>query len=198
MRHRMLFITTLAATLLLAVLVESASARNFSTSSQAFRATFTNFEIEMPFGSTRCQLTLDGSFHARTLAKVTDALIGYIDRPTLGPCAAGSATVLAASLPWHVSYTSFIGTLPQITMIRTKILGMALRLSNTFVTCLGTSTAEAPVVATFFRSAFFRELTAIELTGEQATSCGVNWRHRSTSSSLTLPLSSRKITLTLI
>jgi len=200
MQLHKLSIATLGATLLLAALVESASARSFSTSSQRFRATFTSFEITGPAATVRCQLTFEGSFHARTFAKVAGSLLGYVDRSTLGTCAEGTATLLREALPWHIRYLSFANSLPLITSIRMNIVGLALRVREPFVTCLATSTAEAPITADFPRNIRFGRgnLTGVGLSGEPPTNCGFNWRIMGVSTNLTVPGTTTMITVTLI
>jgi hypothetical protein len=47
----------------------------------------------LPFFTTRCQVTLEGSLHTRTIAKVQGALIGYITTARLA-CSSGSLTIL--------------------------------------------------------------------------------------------------------
>lgn len=105
-----------AALVLLFALASAASARSYSSSSQTFRqtwsaVTFRSGEMEMG----RCALTLEGSFHSRTIAKVANSLIGYLNRQT-STCT--RATIMGETLPWHARYESFTGTLPNITLIK--------------------------------------------------------------------------------
>jgi hypothetical protein len=121
--------TTLAAVLLLAVSVASASANKLSISGQSFRMAWTSMQIsgeELEEERTTCGVTLEGSFHSRTVAKVAGALIGYITRATAGNCTVGEATMLTETLPWHVMYESFTGTLPAITSARFGITGLTM------------------------------------------------------------------------
>jgi hypothetical protein len=112
--------TALTATVLMGLAVHSATAGRLSTSNTRFRATWTalkfdGLEIESP---VICPLTLEGSFHSATIRKTRGALIGAITRAIVGgaepPCTGGRATILQESLPWHVTYQSFSGTLPRI------------------------------------------------------------------------------------
>src|SRR5438270_3751470 len=109
-----LLLAVVGATVLLGALVGTASAARLSNSSTTFRATWTSAEFSGGFGTPRCSLTLEGSLHSATIVKTRGSLVGYITRASVGPCVNGSATVLTATLPWHVQYDSFTGTLPSI------------------------------------------------------------------------------------
>ena len=54
-------------------------------------------------------------------------LIGYITAAQVANCIRGSATVLTASLPWHVRYVGFIGRLPSFEALITNFSGFASR-----------------------------------------------------------------------
>jgi hypothetical protein len=119
-----------AAAALMATAVGSASAGRLSLSSRTFRVTWTALEFAEPtFGvSIRCPVTFEGSFHSSTIAKVAGSLIGYITRAPLASSActggAGEGAALGnESLPWHIRYDGFAGTLPNITMVKLRILG---------------------------------------------------------------------------
>lgn len=146
MRASRLLLASVTAAVLLGALTTTAAARSISTSSQTWRAAFRELLFEGPFGSARCQITLEGSFHSRSIAKASGSLIGYITRAGQGPCTALTATVLTETLPWHMQYVSFSGTLPTITAINTNIIGWSVRYREAFgITCLGRSTAAKPV-----------------------------------------------------
>ncbi len=70
-------------------------------------------------------MTIEGSFHSATVAKVVGALIGYVTRASIasGGCTGGRATVGQEALPWHLSYSGFTGTLPSISRVRQAING---------------------------------------------------------------------------
>jgi hypothetical protein len=111
---------------IMALAATTAAARNFSVGNQTFRGTFNNFEFEAAAVRTTCRVTLEGSLHTRTIAKVAGSLIGYITRATFGQCSAGT-TVLTQTLPWHVSYESFSGRLPSITLLVLRMTGVSFR-----------------------------------------------------------------------
>src|SRR5689334_18146864 len=93
------------ATLLLTALTGTAAAGRLSSSSQTFRATFREVRYTGGFQPPTCALTLEGSFHARTIVKTITTLVGSITRASLGSCTQGSADVLVITLPWHLQYS---------------------------------------------------------------------------------------------
>src|ERR1044071_9962665 len=130
MRLCKLLLALITAAAILGALTATASARTFSTSSQTFRAHFIEFRFVSIVGETRCRLTLEGSFHSRTIAKVRERIIGYITTARLGACTSGTNSILQESLPWHVTYDSFFGTLPNINSIETYVIGFTFRYNN--------------------------------------------------------------------
>ncbi|HEV7771762.1 MAG TPA: hypothetical protein VGO48_00585 [Conexibacter sp.] len=109
----------LGVTLLMALAISSASAGKFSLSNQNIRITFRSLEFVVEgLGTDRCDVTLEGSFHSRTFTKTPELLIGYLTRASTAGC---TLTTAILSLPWHVRYTGFNGTLPDITSIIARI-----------------------------------------------------------------------------
>jgi len=121
--------TAIAAALALALCVGGAAARSLSTSAQQFRSTWRSLEFgnESPI---RCPVTMEGSFSARTIAKVTGSLIGALTRVSIKQEACTNGTVAAFNgseayngtttsntLPWHLTYEAFSGALPAITAV---------------------------------------------------------------------------------
>jgi len=141
----MLFAGVAAAVLVLGVSVGTASARRLELSSQTFRAVWNPlvFSNAAEGIELRCPVTLEGSFHSRTLAKVAESLVGYVTRAQIGEasCSGSRARVLTEFLPWHVRYESFAGTLPTITSVTTRIIGFAFLLEVFGVSCLYVSEA---------------------------------------------------------
>ncbi|MGN6189503.1 MAG: hypothetical protein ACTHOE_11425 [Conexibacter sp.] len=116
---------------LLAATVGAASARNFSFSSQTERIAFAELKFTGGEITVSCRLTLEGSFHSRTTAKIREALVGAVTAVTGGhPCNGGEAFAFNGvertpnTLPWHIQYDSFEGTLPS------SISGITLILSR--------------------------------------------------------------------
>lgn len=142
-------------TMLLGVLASSASAGRLSSTEQRIRAAWRTMNFRVGFGTIECEVTLDVTFHARTITKTTFALIGYITSATVRSCSRGGMTILTETLPWHVEYSGFVGTLPNILDIDTSVVGASLRLRESSVgaTCLARSSAAAPVALSLFREA---------------------------------------------
>src|SRR4029077_15272287 len=81
-----------------------------------------------------------------TIAKVAGQLTGFITTARLGPCASGTATILQETLPWHIQFVSFTGTLPNITAMTRSLVGGGFRVREIGgVTCLTRSTATNPM-----------------------------------------------------
>jgi len=125
-----LVLTAIGATLLMAFAVGTASAGRLSISNQNFRVTFSDLEFTAGELRNDCHVTLEGSLHSRTINKVLGSLIGYITRVQTGQCNLGT-TILTETLPWHISYEGFSGTLPEITLIIIRARG-----NFRVVTCL--------------------------------------------------------------
>jgi hypothetical protein len=196
-------LATAGATVLLSGLVSSASARELSLSNQSFRAAFSSVEAAGFGGIIRCQVTLEGSFHSRTLRKAAGTLIGYITRAISGPCSGGTTTILTSTLPWHVRYSGFVGALPEITSISSHVIGASFRVRESAgIACLVRTTATEPGVVTYHRNT----------TTHEITEAGINGRIRTGPECLTIPgtftsdsapvsllgTSSTRITVTLI
>jgi hypothetical protein len=110
--------------LLLAVTAGSASARSISSSNQNIRGTWRSLEFASSLVTVRCPLTLEGSFHTRTIAKVERSLIGAVMGAILKQesCTNGRSTPRSETLPWHLTYESFAGTLPNISNVNILIV----------------------------------------------------------------------------
>lgn len=148
MRTKLAF-AAVAAAALLAVGTASAAASLLSVDHRDFRIVWAEMTITMGVEAVRCRVTLEGTLHSSTIRKTNGALIGHITRAIpANPCAAGALTLLQESLPWHVTYESFNGTLPNPTAVAVRIIGMAMRVDPPGATpaCLGTTTAERPAV----------------------------------------------------
>src|SRR5215217_2901314 len=125
-----LILSALAASLLLGAMVSSASARSLSLSNQNIRATWQSLEFRSTV-TVRCQVTLEGSFHTRTIVKSPRALIGAVTKAQVNRagCTGGTGSTFNGteryngvtptnSLPWHITYEGFTGTLPTIGSVR--------------------------------------------------------------------------------
>ncbi len=147
-RHIRLLLTSLAATAILATAVSTATASRFSVSNQQFRAVWANLEFgnTAVAGTIRCPVTLEGSFHSRTIPKQQGLLVGYVTRALVSNpvCTGGRATVLSELLPWHLTYQSFTGTLPNITGVTLNLIraGFIVELGGN--SCLALTTTASP------------------------------------------------------
>jgi hypothetical protein len=144
-------LTALMAAILLASAVATASARSLSVSEQSFRATWASLEFAGGGATIRCRVTLEGSFHTRTIAKVERSLIGAISRATVAhPCTGGEGWAdngteteplgtAPNKLPFHVTYESFAGTLPNISTVNLLLsrVSFVIRATVLGLTCQG-------------------------------------------------------------
>jgi hypothetical protein len=192
MKRSRLFLALVGASLLLGMLVLTAAAGRLSSSSQTFRAIL-GIEITGGFGRVHCgSITLEGSLHTRSIAKVAETLMGSITGAV-----SNCATILTASLPWNVRYQSFSGTLPNITSINTTVLFPALRISLFGTVCLGQFEASRPLFVTFSREVG-GALTTAELNGSVFADCGAALTLSGRSSSFTVLGAVSRITVALI
>lgn len=149
MRHRTRFaVGMVAAGFLLLALVGHASANRLSLSNQNIRWSFVEYSSTNAGITISCELTLEGSFHSRTITKVRGALVGFINRASVRPgCRGewGDMRFLTETLPWHTRYVGFAGTLPNITSITLDVIGYSWSYPGLGMgPCLYRSTVEGP------------------------------------------------------
>ncbi|HEU4700992.1 MAG TPA: hypothetical protein VFS37_00805 [Conexibacter sp.] len=210
----------LVATAAMAVLVGSASAGRLSTSNQQFRVTYRSLEF---IGSVtvRCAVTLEGSFHTRTITKSLGSLIGNITRVAVKrPCAGGEGfafngverlgegAALANTLPWNVRYEGFGGTLPNITSLRLALSGARFRIRDPFfgILCIATTGARGLAFGTATRNTATGVVDNLAPSGtirfdaESSGFCGTegNFGAPAGEGVITLLNSTAKLTVTLI
>jgi hypothetical protein len=147
-------IAALIAACTLAAVVATANARRFAGSENHILAHFRAQTFEGGIGAPIvCAVSLEGSFHSRTLEKVARSLIGYLSEVRIKrPCTGGEVWNLTAqegrpeSLPWHILYERFIGALPNITGIELTLDNAAFLVSIPGVgECLFKSTTTSPM-----------------------------------------------------
>jgi hypothetical protein len=154
MRIRGKLLLALIAALALAAAVGTASARRFEITSQGIRAVWREFrleEVSLTF-RTVCPVTLEGSFHSRIISKVSGQLVGYITAAITGKEGCGPEGeslwlsngdgAAVNTLPWHIRYDSFAGTLPTISSIVLQIVGLGVKFVGS--TCEMKSSATLP------------------------------------------------------
>jgi hypothetical protein len=132
----------------LALAVVNVSASRLSLNARSFRFVWSYFTVTEPGGyESVCPVTMEGSFHSSTFPKVSGSLLGYVNRATSGACSSGSATITSSSLPWHVRYRGFEGSLPSIGGMQLGIVGLGVTYREPFgITCRVRTTAEHPAV----------------------------------------------------
>jgi len=201
MKYVKLLFATAGASMLLGALVSGASARSFSISNQSISAMWSEVTLNFGGAQSSCHLTLEGSMHSRTSAKVIGSLVGYITSATLGPCSSGTATILREALPWHVRYSGFTGALPNITSSTVHVIGASFAIREPFgVSCHIRTTAAQPGIGTFHRNVISHEITEVGIAGRiRTTECGVEGTLSSVSGVMSLlGTSNVRISVTLI
>lgn len=143
-----IMLTALTAAVVLASAVGAASANRLSISNRGIRVVWTPLNFGSGITRIECNVTLEGTFHSNTIVKRERALLGYITRAAIGrPCSGlGEAFVFngtesflgdrSNSLPWHITYEGFGGTLPRITKVNLLLRGLRFGLVGFF--CLAT------------------------------------------------------------
>jgi hypothetical protein len=168
-----LLLAGLIAAVALGAAIGTADARRFELSNQRIRATWAVFRFEdTSLVMSRCPITIEGSFHSRTISKVSGQLIGYItDALTKKEGCGPEFNSLwmdeggIPTLPWHVRYDSFAGTLPTINTIRIQLINLGVKFEGT--TCEYKSSAARPaylrlgLTAGTVTSVVWEELTTI-------------------------------------
>lgn len=119
-------VLVISAAMLLVAGAGYAYAGRLSASGQNLRVTWAPLEIvQEGFAIYRCPVTLEGSLHSMTVSKVIGTLIGSITRAWVQQEGCSGArlsafngseryngTTAPNTLPWHLTYESFGGTLP--------------------------------------------------------------------------------------
>jgi len=135
-------LTALMAAMLFASALGTASARNLEVSTETFRVTWSRLEFQSSLVTIRCEVTLEGSFHSRTIPKIERLLIGSITRISVKEesCTGGRARPERPP-PWHLTYEGFTGRLPTIETIRILMQRFQFAIIALGTTCkYGTST----------------------------------------------------------
>jgi len=117
MKISKLLLAIVAASVMLGVLVASASAGRLRISAIEKAATWTRMNFAGGFGTVECEVVLRLTFHSGTFRKTVGLLLGYVTEANVTRCVRGGATVNRESLPWHDTYAGFTGTLPDVTGI---------------------------------------------------------------------------------
>jgi hypothetical protein len=154
------------------LMAPSAAARRIAASEGRMLQIWRSLKFEGGLGQPlTCPVTLEGTFHSRTLSKVSGQLIGSVTETVAdGPhCTNGSATVKRETLPWHLQFNSFAGTLPSITQLKFQIIGSSFRVETGVISCEATTTQTNPAFGTITVSA--GAMTSIRSEG--TIPCGI-------------------------
>jgi hypothetical protein len=150
-KHTRILVAALIVAITLAVAVGTASARRLAASELFFLAHYSAITFEGGEVRVVCAFSMEGSFHSRTLEKVTRSLIGYITEVRIKrPCSGGESWALtsqegrAETLPWHILYERFIGALPNITGIEISDDNIAFSMETVGILCLYQSSTTSP------------------------------------------------------
>ena len=131
-----LILAALSATMLLAVVVSGAAARNLRLSEGNFELIWDNALggpktklkfISSRFATIQCKATLLGSLPS-TISKNTGTNQGTINHAELSECEGGAVTIRTETLPWHLRYRSFEGSLPRIRSVNIGLLRAGFRI----------------------------------------------------------------------
>jgi hypothetical protein len=197
-----LLLAALTAALTLGALVGTTSANRVATSSSTFRMTFAAMRL-IGFATATCKVTLEGSYHSRTLSKVAEMLVGYTTKVTVQECTGGS--VSAVGLPWHIRYGGFTGTLPAITQANHKIVNGSFEVTAIGVTCRFTGTTSSPMKGIVSRNTSTGVATALRVdetapipVSSGGFGCGTSGRLAGTSAQPTVGGGTAAITVTLV
>jgi hypothetical protein len=151
----------------------TASANSLRLSSGTFRIVSGRGEI---FGHIICPVTYEGNFHETTISKVENQLIGFITEAEINEpeCTGGGLILLKETLPWHLEYAGFAGTLPNIQSFTTNVVGLAvLVVVPPFeISCLYTTSTEQPAVGIWTINTRSGAVSAFSWSEEEAIENG--------------------------
>jgi hypothetical protein len=143
--RRNLVVSVLTVAVVMALTASTGSARRIFLSNQRYLAIWTIWETWIGSDRVTCPLTLEGSFHSATLSKVSGNLVGYVTKAQVGACTGGNTRAETASLPWHVQYESFAGTLPNITSLRLGLINFTWEMEIGGLFCRAKTTQREPL-----------------------------------------------------
>jgi hypothetical protein len=170
-------LTLLTAALLLAAIAGTAAANTLDMNEQTFRSSWRELTFSAGEFSVSCPVTLEGTFTPGsfgTIAKTAGNTMARVTRTGFGTCTGGTARALAETLPWSVKYSSFAGTLPNITGVTAHLIGASFLVNprGLEMNCLGRTEESHPIDLAFERNASseitgarLNEALTIPLTG---------------------------------
>jgi len=143
-------LAALATGLALAIATSTAGAAPVVVEPTRVRAVWSTMSFANSASTIRCPVTLEGSIHSSTFNPAEGLQVGYVTRASAaeGSCTGGRVRLLAETLPWRIRYESAVGTLPEISGIRLRVVGVAARGEASGATCLYQSSEARPLRAT--------------------------------------------------
>jgi len=141
---RKVILTIFAAALALTLSASVAGARTgIAVTPTATTLTLVNVTLDAGFDVAECNVTMRATLHARTIKSV-GSLAGFADiAVSTGACTEGNAGILRGGArvtgpqgPYHVTYTSFSGTLPNISSVRLTVQDVTFWIGTTGTECL--------------------------------------------------------------
>ncbi len=138
-------LAALAAAGALAACVGAASATSLAFNSGGARYIFPEFTLTAPGFTVKCPMTLEGSFHSRTIPKTPGTLIGHITRVVIRSESCTGGRIIALSPPWHIQYGSFEGSLPAIRSVEMRVVEAGFLMEIMGISCLYRTTSVTPV-----------------------------------------------------
>jgi hypothetical protein len=156
LKHVRLFIVALAALATLGMAAQSASAVTVSATGNPITATGRGQVFRGPLGiSTACDQTLTIRLTSNPLVvalPVAGKTIGTVTNATFTNCT--GAAVSASGLPWTVTASSILGTLPNITGALIRVAAAVSVLGCTFSGAIGVLIATGGTTATLLAGSF--------------------------------------------
>jgi hypothetical protein len=142
--------------LALAAAVGTANARRLAMTENHFLSHFRELTFEGGGNQIICPVSIEGSFHQKTLEKIVGSLIGYISEARVHRACSGAGEAWiqstqergageSESLPWHIVYERFIGALPNITGIELLLDNALFLVILAGVRCVYRATTVSPM-----------------------------------------------------
>lgn len=163
--HSKLLIAVIAAIALLGMAVSAASARRFQIPNweMGFKISWRPMTVIAGGNEIRCPVILEGEYLVHEFTKIAGTRIAKVTEARTGVCERGRLILKRETLPWERTYQSFRGTLPNITGIRFRTIGIGFQVENGMMECTGRTTAERP-------GSDIALVTSGEVTGDEAES----------------------------
>ncbi len=136
-------LAALAAAASLAAFASTASANDLLGNEVEMYFDWEELTFEAGGFEVTCPVTFLNDLHSLFIEKTYGLLVGFVDHAQVAAaeCAGGGLTFQAGTLPWHLTYKSFTGTLPTPTQVTFLLRRMGFTVSSGGITCLGVTDA---------------------------------------------------------